>query len=276
DGEEAEVLDLRQPNSAYTAPLVANSPTQHQNGDGPLPHVPDAPADVPGVESTGVEPVRPAEPVAIAPVLGTNGEPAAMIEPVQTSPAAPLSAPMSEVAGETPNELEVEQAPGNTLTQPESITPEDRDREARPDGDPTLLAALKKSPEYRMIRRRGASPRVVDSWQEDGLHFFIFELPPLDGTEANPHEPPVAVFTMHPDESLPLSVVVVTPGANGEEAEIMNLRDPDGVYTMPGLGPLAHDTGAGDPRGHERTVYLLGHEMAGAMQLHGEGPDGIS
>jgi hypothetical protein len=81
---------------------------------------------------------------------------------------------------------------------------------------------------------------------------------------------------MHPEEELPLSVVVVTPGASGEEAEIMNLRDPDGVYTMPGLGPLAHDTGAGDPRGHERTVYLLGHEMAGAMQLHGEGPDGLT
>jgi hypothetical protein len=276
DGEMAEVLDLRQPESAYTAPLVGDGPAGHQNGDGPRQHVPDVPADAPGVEPAGAEQAQPTEPAPIAPVPEANGEPAAQIEAAQASPAAPPPAPMHEVAAETPREQEVDWPPGGTLTPPEPMTSDDRDGEARPDGDPTLLAALKKSPEYRMIRRRRASPRVVDSWQEDGLHFFVFELPPLDSTEANPHEPPVAVFTMHPDESLPLSVVVVTSSANGEEAEIMNLRDPDGVYTMPGLGPLAHDTGAGDPRGHELTEYPPGHEMAGAMQLHGEGPDGLT
>jgi hypothetical protein len=102
-----------------------------------------------------------------------------------------------------------------------------------PCADAALLAPLKKSPEYRAIRPRVASPRAIDSWQEDGLHFFVFQLRAANGVESSLADPPVAVFCMHPQAATPISVVVVTPSPSGEEAEIMNLRDPESVYTAP-------------------------------------------
>jgi hypothetical protein len=87
-----------------------------------------------------------------------------------------------------------------------------------------------------MIQPRLSGNEHVDSWQEDGLHFFVFQLNPADGS-MNGHtpatEPPVAVFVMHPDEREPVSAVVVTPLPNGQEAEIHDLRTPDTVYQAP-------------------------------------------
>ena len=102
-----------------------------------------------------------------------------------------------------------------------------------PCGDVALLASVKKSPEYRTLRPRVANPKPTDSWQEDGLHFFVFQLRAADGAEISPDEAPVAVFTMHPEEPAPIAVVVVTPGLNGEVAEIVNLRQPENAYTVP-------------------------------------------
>lgn len=82
-----------------------------------------------------------------------------------------------------------------------------------------------------MLHSRIASPRAIDSWHEEGLHFFVFALTVANGAAVNPSDPPVAVFTMHPDEPAPLSVVVVTPSANGEEAQVVDMRQPDSAYT---------------------------------------------
>jgi hypothetical protein len=80
------------------------------------------------------------------------------------------------------------------------------------------------------------SDRHVDSWQEVGLHFFVFQLKPVDGTmngHATATEPPVAVFVMIPDQEEPVSAVAVTPLPDGQESEIRDLHDPDMVYQAP-------------------------------------------
>jgi len=73
----------------------------------------------------------------------------------------------------------------------------------------------------------------LDSWQEDGLHFFVFQLRPAEDAETGPADAPVAVFTLHPEFTTPVAAVIVTPSASGEEAEIRDLRAPDTVYTAP-------------------------------------------
>jgi hypothetical protein len=105
--------------------------------------------------------------------------------------------------------------------------------DGRPCADHTLLLPLKRSSEYRAVRRRVASPRPVDSWFDQELHFFVFQLQAVNGSGANRAEPPVAVFTMHPEAPEPLSAVVVTPSLNGAEAEVTDLRQPDRAYTAP-------------------------------------------
>ena len=94
-----------------------------------------------------------------------------------------------------------------------------------------LLAPLKKSPEYRTIRPRVVSPQAIDSWQDEGVHFFVFQLNPVEGAAAVPDDPPVVVFAMHPEEPAPISVVVVTPKPGGEEAEVVDLRQAGSAYT---------------------------------------------
>lgn len=92
---------------------------------------------------------------------------------------------------------------------------------------------LKKSPEYRALFRRVADPKPIDHWQEDGFHFFVFQL--VDATGARPARPgaPVAVFAMHPQAPGPISAVVVTPGPGGEDAEVIDLRHPNLSYAAP-------------------------------------------
>ncbi len=103
-----------------------------------------------------------------------------------------------------------------------------------PCADNALLVPLKRSAEYASIRRRVADPRAIDSWLEDGLHFFVFELKPVAAKKAHlAAEAPLAVFAMHPQAPIPISAVVVTPTGNGEQAEIRDLRDPDSPYTVP-------------------------------------------
>ncbi len=96
-----------------------------------------------------------------------------------------------------------------------------------------LLVPLKRSAEFGAIRRRVADHHHRDSWQEDGLHYFVFLLHPEEGRATNRDDPPVAVFTMHPEWPVPFAAVVVTTGADGGDAEIRDLRAPDRVYTAP-------------------------------------------
>jgi hypothetical protein len=108
-----------------------------------------------------------------------------------------------------------------------------------PCADASLLAPLKKSPEYRAIRPRVANPRAVDSWQDEAVHFFVFQLNPAEGAASVPDDPPVVVFAMHPLEPGPVSAVVVTPKPGGEEAEVVDLRQPDSAYTAAYSGASA-------------------------------------
>jgi hypothetical protein len=99
-----------------------------------------------------------------------------------------------------------------------------------------FLVPLANSAEFAAVRPRVAGGRFLDSWQEDGLHFFVFRLAPVDAAatgHAAGGEPPVAVFAMHPESSGPVSAVVVTPLPGGAEAEVRDLCAPDSVYVAP-------------------------------------------
>src|SRR5947207_2890597 len=84
-----------------------------------------------------------------------------------------------------------------------------------PCADVALLVPLKRSGEFAAIRRRVADHHHLDSWQEDGLHFFVFLLRPAVAAGASPADSPVAVFTMHPEYTAPVAAVVVTPSPDG-------------------------------------------------------------
>jgi hypothetical protein len=101
-----------------------------------------------------------------------------------------------------------------------------------PSADLELLGPLSGSQEYRAIRHRLTDRRPVDCWLEDGLHYFVFALLAADGSELN-GDSPTAVFAVHPDSVEPVSAVVVTPDPAGEEAEIVDLREPGVAYTAP-------------------------------------------
>ena len=102
-----------------------------------------------------------------------------------------------------------------------------------PCADNAFLGPLKASPEFASIHVRLVSDHHIDSWQEDGFHFFVFQLSAVNGPwngHAAATEPPVAVFVMHADEKEPVSAIVATPLPDGQEAEIRDLRTPDTVY----------------------------------------------
>jgi hypothetical protein len=88
---------------------------------------------------------------------------------------------------------------------------------AEPCADYALLTPLKRSREYHALRPRVSDLRPTDAWQQDGLHFFVFALHPIDGEATTPDEPPVAVFAMRPDAENPVSAVVVRPRPDGLE-----------------------------------------------------------
>ncbi len=118
-----------------------------------------------------------------------------------------------------------------------------------PCADFALLVPLKRSSEYRTIRPRVAELKPADAWQEEGLHFFVFQLLPLEAMDnedsRSTAEPPMAVFAMHPEVPTPVSAVVVTPSTTGEEAQVIDLRRPESAYTAPYRpgsdgGPMVH------------------------------------
>ena len=108
-----------------------------------------------------------------------------------------------------------------------AIAPEDL-----PCADTAFLVPLKASAEFAAIAPRLGTALLLDSWQEDELHFFVFPVQPADAA-ANGHgterEAPVAVFVMHPASPAPVSAVIVTPSPDGAEPEVHDLRAPDGA-----------------------------------------------
>jgi hypothetical protein len=96
-----------------------------------------------------------------------------------------------------------------------------------PCADSAFLVPLKRSHEFRDLRPRlaGRAPHpVLDSWLDDGFHFFMFGLARDGG---------VAVFAMHPESPTPISAVAVTPAERKGWAEITNLQWPGGSYIAP-------------------------------------------
>ncbi len=74
---------------------------------------------------------------------------------------------------------------------------------------------------------------MFDSWLEDGFHFFVFALAPVQGDDGAARDGGVAVFAMHPESPSLVSAVTVIPTQSGEHAEITNLREPGGSYIAP-------------------------------------------
>ena len=105
---------------------------------------------------------------------------------------------------------------GATVTY--GTTAEAGDQAAEPCADYALLTPLKRSREYHALRPRVSDLRPTDAWQQDGLHFFVFALHPIDGEATT--EPPVAVFAMRPDVQDPVSAVVVRSRPDGLEPEV--------------------------------------------------------
>ncbi len=206
-GEDADVIDLREPGNAYTAAYPgASAPTQEpeperENGGDANERVPDeAPTDAEQLLSAEPAAIQ-AEELSIAEVDHVAGG-AEQNEPVTEEEAQPAGQPELTMDTETVN--------GHT-----------------PDVNLELLAAVKESPEFQTIQGRLAKSLPTDSWQEDDAHFFAFQLLPADGSSPNGHEPPVAVFAMRPPDAVPISAVVVTPHPDGEDADVMDLRQPD-------------------------------------------------
>jgi hypothetical protein len=101
-----------------------------------------------------------------------------------------------------------------------------------PCADFAFLKPLKRSAEYRAIRRRVADPKPIDAWQDEGWHYFLFQLLPENGQPASKAMAPVVLFTMVGSDSTPVSALVITPRPGVGQAEVMNLRQPESVYTV--------------------------------------------
>jgi hypothetical protein len=212
-GEEAEIVDLRQPDSAYTATY-------------------------PGAKASSQAPEPESENG-----IGANEQ---VSDDVSAATEQPLSA---ESAASQAKELTVAEADDSTTEvgehdsaeavepQPGSAPERTVDTETMnghtPEVDLALLTAVQVSQEFQSIQSRLAKRLPTDSWQEEGAHFFAFELLPADGSSPNGHEPPVAVFAMRSSEPVPISAVIVTPTADGEQAEVVDLRDPGSSYVAP-------------------------------------------
>jgi glycosyltransferase involved in cell wall biosynthesis len=109
----------------------------------------------------------------------------------------------------------------------ERITNEYTVSDEQPGADIALLAKVHSCSEFGVLRDRLAVTAPVDSWQQDGLHFFVFQLMPEFNSSL---EPPTAVFTMSPDIPVPLSAVVITPRTDSGEAEIKDLCNAETAY----------------------------------------------
>jgi hypothetical protein len=92
-----------------------------------------------------------------------------------------------------------------------------------------LLGPLKRSPEYRAIRCRGADPKPVDAWQSNALHYFVFKLHSADGAA----EVSFALLTMRWEDNGPVSAVLITPDPGENRVEVVDVRQPETVQHIP-------------------------------------------
>lgn len=100
-----------------------------------------------------------------------------------------------------------------------------------PCADFALLAPLKRSSDYRAIRKRVADPKPIDAWQFNGAHYFLFSLRADDGRPDGVSQQ-VAMFQMRWDLDDPASALLVTPSDEGTAALVVNLRAPEQVHIV--------------------------------------------
>jgi glycosyltransferase involved in cell wall biosynthesis len=111
----------------------------------------------------------------------------------------------------------------NGATQPQRV-PTTEGVSEPPPISPALLALLRQSPVYEAIGDRLVDDAPADTWQEEGLDFFAFDLLPTNGA-ASLSEPPTVVFAVHPESLRLISAVVVTPDADGAQPQIVDLKE---------------------------------------------------
>ena len=99
-----------------------------------------------------------------------------------------------------------------------------------PCADLALLGPLFASADFAAIGDRVRDRQPTDTWQENELHFFVFDLESEGSDRAADQDGPVAVFAMHPGMGWPVSAVVITPQAGGQAAEIQDLKSSDARY----------------------------------------------
>lgn len=102
-----------------------------------------------------------------------------------------------------------------------------------PCADFGLLALLKRSPEYDLLRRRVVNRKPVDAWQLDGEHYFVFELLPAENGAAATTATSFALFKMRWEDNGPVAALIVTPSPDGAHAEVRDARQPDSVHLVP-------------------------------------------
>ncbi len=101
------------------------------------------------------------------------------------------------------------------------------DYEKLPCADTGLLGPLKRSPEYRAMRRQGSGPTPLDTWRFDGLHYFLFPMvPQKDDMEA------YALFTMRWEDDGPVAALIMTPQPDKKQVRVIDIRQPEVVQQL--------------------------------------------
>jgi tetratricopeptide (TPR) repeat protein/glycosyltransferase involved in cell wall biosynthesis len=108
--------------------------------------------------------------------------------------------------------------------EPPQLSPGTDSADEAPAAWEALLILLQQTTAYDAIRSRLVGDVPTDTWQEDGLHYFAFDLLSIDESGPSLPEPETAVFAIHAESMRLISAIVVTPDANGGEPEIMELR----------------------------------------------------
>jgi hypothetical protein len=92
-----------------------------------------------------------------------------------------------------------------------------------------LLGPLRRLTEFAALGPRLTDQNPLDSWQEDGLHYFVFPLGlvEVDSQAGEDAEAPVAVFVIHSASRDLIAAVAVTPRSGGDGADVQDLRSPD-------------------------------------------------
>jgi hypothetical protein len=281
NGGEAEVVDVRQPESSYTLPLPPSTVEAPASMNGQVNGATLATGETPSEDAAGAmggdamaiadnaasgigDP--PSEDTAVSRELPTELHPASPevdgMHATTPFPSRPADArepavPKQEDEAAVGQGREDPVPPAGPADLHQPIASQQQVEDDLPGADTKLLGPLKRSPEYRTLHPRVADIRPIDNWQQDGLHYFVFQLRAADGAPVAPEAAPVAVFTMHPEAPEPISVVVVTPSQDGGEAEVVNLRQPESGYTVP-LSPWDVPTHASLPEGPSNGVASAG------------------